>query len=38
MVSSHHGSGAPGGAIPAQGLHGGQQTPFKLVLCSLMLV
>lgn len=36
VVSSHHGSGAPGGSVPAQGFHGGHQTPFKLVLCSPM--
>lgn len=36
VVSSHHSSGAPGGSVPAQGLHGGHQTPFKLVLCSPM--
>lgn len=34
VVSSHHGSVAPGGSVPAQGLHAGHQTPFMLVLCS----
>lgn len=38
VVRSHHGSGAPGGSVPAQGLQGSHQTPFKLVLCSPMFV